>query len=313
VGVLEVNDVAKRFGDVVALDGVSLSVRRGELLGFLGPNGAGKSTTMRAIMGLIAIDRGTITWNGAAITSDTRRRFGYMPAERGMYPKLKVGDQLAYFARLAGLSKSAAAAAAAKWMQRVDISARADDEVQALSSGNQQRVQLAIALVHDPELLILDEPFSGLDPVAVENMKTILVEEMERGTAVLFSSHQLDLVTDVSRDVVIVDHGRVVLNGDVRDIRERASFRYASVAFAGGVAADPSWSPAIAWAEVLSRDGRALRLRVPAGADPTDVLADLARAGAVVEFSFMPPDLSEVFLQAVSRSGARHDEVGVAP
>ncbi|MCU1391024.1 MAG: transporter, ATP-binding protein, partial [Ilumatobacteraceae bacterium] len=188
---LEVGEIRKRFGDVVALDGVSLSVGAGAIVGFLGPNGAGKSTTMRAVMGLISIDSGAITWKGLPITAATRRRFGYMPAERGMYPKMTVRDQLVYFARLAGLTSAQAAAAAETWMRRVDITHRADDEVQALSSGNQQRVQLAIALVHDPELLILDEPFSGLDPLAVETMKTILADELNRGTSVLFSSHQL--------------------------------------------------------------------------------------------------------------------------
>lgn len=294
---LDVRDIGKRFGDVVALDGVSLSVDRGGIIGFLGPNGAGKSTTMRAIMGLIAIDRGTITWRGAPITAEVRRRFGYMPGERGMYPKMTVSDQLVYFARLAGLSHRNAVSAADRWMDRVDIRARAGDEVQALSSGNQQRVQLAIALVHGPELLILDEPFSGLDPLAVENMKTILLDQIERGTSVLFSSHQLDLVSDISRDVVIIDAGRVVLEGDVRDIRERAEFRYASIGFA----ADTMWEPRYSGLEVIDRHSRSIRLRLPRTQDPTAVLADANAAGRVVEFSFAPPDLSEVFLASVDR------------
>jgi ABC-2 type transport system ATP-binding protein len=299
--VLDVREVGKRFGDVVALDGVSLSVGDGSIVGFLGPNGAGKSTTMRAVMGLIAIDSGAITWNGSPITSATRRRFGYMPAERGMYPKMTVRDQLVYFARLAGLTPSDAARAAATWMQRVDIAHRADDEVQALSSGNQQRVQLAIALVHDPELLILDEPFSGLDPVAVENMKAILAEEMARGTSVLFSSHQLDLVTDVSRDVVIVDAGHVVMEGDVQELRERSDVRYATVGFA-----EPTtWTPALEGAVVIERAPRSSRVRVPAGTDPALVLADASAVGRVVEFSFTPPDLSEVFLAALGRAAWR--------
>jgi ABC-2 type transport system ATP-binding protein len=297
VAVLDIRGVAKRFSDVVALDGVSLSVGDGQIVGFLGPNGAGKSTTMRAVMGLIAIDSGSITWNGDPITASVRRRFGYMPAERGMYPKMTVRDQLIYFARLAGLPPSAAVTAAWKWMKRVDIAGRADDEVQALSSGNQQRVQLAIALVHEPELLILDEPFSGLDPVAVENMKTILVEQLAAGTSVLFSSHQLDLVSDISREVVIVDAGRVIMEGDVRDLRERADFRYAEVAFAD----ETLWEPTGTGMQVVERGPRAVRLRVVADTDPADLLTDAERAGRVVEFSFAPPDLSEVFLAAIGR------------
>jgi ABC-2 type transport system ATP-binding protein len=303
--VLDVREVGKTFGDVVALDAVSLKVGDGQIVGFLGPNGAGKSTTMRAVMGLIAIDSGQITWDGEPITAAVRRRFGYMPAERGMYPKMTVRDQLVYFARLAGLSPADADGAAVKWMKRVDVLSRADDEVQALSSGNQQRVQLAIALVHEPELLILDEPFSGLDPVAVENMKTILAEQLAAGTSVLFSSHQLDLVSDVSRDVVIVDAGRVVMQGDVRDLRERAEFRYASIGFAE----ETDWTPASGGVEVVEYLTRGVRLKVGADTGPAELLADAGRAGRVVEFSFAPPDLSEVFLAAIGGASASHETI----
>ena len=300
---LDVREVGKRFGDVVALDGVSLTVGDGQIVGFLGPNGAGKSTTMRAVMGLIAIDAGQITWDGEPITATVRRRFGYMPAERGMYPKMTVRDQLVYFARLAGLSPADADTAAVKWMKRVDVIGRADDEVQALSSGNQQRVQLAIALVHEPELLILDEPFSGLDPVAVENMKTILTEQLVAGTSVLFSSHQLDLVSDVSRDVVIVDAGRVVMQGDVRDLRERAGFRYATIGFAE----ETEWTPTRVGVQVVEHLTRGIRLKVGADTGPAELLDDAGRAGRVVEFSFTPPDLSEVFLAAIGGASASRE------
>ncbi|MEO6123308.1 MAG: ATP-binding cassette domain-containing protein [Ilumatobacteraceae bacterium] len=299
---LDVHAIDKRFGDLVALDGVSFTVAKGGIIGFLGPNGAGKSTTMRAIMGLIATDGGSITWEGQPIGAAVRRRFGYMPAERGMYPKMTVGDQLVYFARLAGLTLADAQRAAALWMERVDIAARKDDEVQALSSGNQQRVQLAIALVHDPELLILDEPFAGLDPVAVETMKSILLDQIDRGTSVLFSSHQLDLVSDISRDVVIVDGGRIVLEGDVRDIRERSAFRYASIGFADDTDWQPSRPNLVSAMVVIERKPRSIRLRFPDSQDPSELLADANRAGRVVEFSFAPPDLSEVFLSSIGRS-----------
>ena len=296
---LGVVDVGKRFGSVVALDGIGLSVKRGQVVGFLGPNGAGKSTTMRAVMGLIAVDHGTLTWDDHPITAETRYRFGYMPAERGMYPKMTVRDQLVYFARLAGRTSADAARCAQTWMERVDIAARADDEVQALSSGNQQRVQLAISLAHEPELLILDEPFSGLDPIAVENMKDILREQTARGAAVLFSSHQLDLVSDVSRDVVIINAGRVVLEGDVRTIREQAEYRYATIVFGEGTAV-ADWSPPLDGVQVLDRDERSIRLQLPTNTEPAAVLSAAAHAGRVVEFSLVPPDLSEVFLAVIS-------------
>ncbi|MFN8021709.1 MAG: ATP-binding cassette domain-containing protein [Acidimicrobiales bacterium] len=292
---LHVDSIEKRFGDVVALDRVSLRVARGAVVGFLGPNGAGKTTTMRAIMGLISLDAGAVQWDGSPIDDAARRRFGYMPAERGMYPKMRVGDQITYFARLAGLDAATAARATAAWMERLGIAERAGDEVQSLSSGNQQRVQLAISLVHDPALLVLDEPFSGLDPVAVETMKRVLLERVHAGTAVLFSSHQLDLVSDLTDDVVIIDRGRVVLDGDVRDLRERSPLRHVRVVFDAPV----SWAPSAPEWHVVGTDERSVRLRVPASVAPDAVLTEAGRVGRVVGFEFVPPDLSDVFVETV--------------
>jgi ABC-2 type transport system ATP-binding protein len=293
--VLQVAGVSKRFGNVQALDAVSLTVRPGEIIGFLGPNGSGKTTSMRAIMGLISIDSGDITWDGHPIDASSRRRFGYMPAERGMYPKMKIGEQLTYFARLAGMPTSAAKSAAEFWIEQVGLDGRADTELQSLSTGNQQRVQLAISLIHEPDLLILDEPFSGLDPTAVETMKGILAAQVERGAAVLFSSHQLDLVSDVSEHVTIIDRGRVVLDGGVNALRERSPYRYAAVLFA-----EPTnWSPTVADAEVVELTDRSVKLRLNDSHEASTVLADAERAGRVVGFSFAPPNLSEVFLAVV--------------
>ncbi len=292
---LEVDGITKRFGDLVALDDVSLDVARGQVVGFLGPNGAGKTTTMRAVMGLISLDGGKVRWDGTPLDPARRRRFGYMPAERGMYPKMGVRDQIVYFARLAGLGAGTARAATDEWIERLGLTGRAADEVQALSSGNQQRVQLAISLVHRPELLILDEPFSGLDPVAVETMKSVLLDQVAAGAAVLFSSHQLDLVSDLTRDVVIVDRGRVVLQGDVRELRERSPQRYVTVSFA----CPATWRPTLPGTEWLRGDERSAVVRVPATLDPATVLSDAAAVGPVVAFEFVPPDLSEVFIESI--------------
>ncbi|MCB0997961.1 MAG: ATP-binding cassette domain-containing protein [Acidimicrobiales bacterium] len=293
---LHVDRIRKRFGDLLALDDVSLAVRRGQVVGFLGPNGAGKTTTMRAIMGLISVDGGVVHWDGTPITDAVRRRFGYMPAERGMYPKMRVGEQIQYFARLAGLGAADARAACGEWTDRLGIAARLDDEVQALSSGNQQRVQLAISLVHHPELLVLDEPFSGLDPVAVETMKRVLREQVDAGAAVLFSSHQLDLVADLTDQVVIVESGRVVLDGDVRELRRNSPVRLVRVAYTAPPA--PADVPAGWEAEV---DGVDATVRVPADVTPAEALATTGRWGDLVSFDFAPPDLSDVFLQSVGR------------
>jgi ABC-2 type transport system ATP-binding protein len=281
---------------LLALDDVGFSVERGQIVGFLGPNGAGKTTTMRAIMRLVTLDRGEVTWDGHPIDRAIRQRFGYMPAERGMYPRMKVRDHLVYYAKLSGYRDAAATRSADDWLERLGLTDRRDDTVQSLSSGNQQRVQLALALLNEPEALVLDEPFSGLDPIAVETLGEVLREQVTRGTALLLSSHQLDLVADVCSAVVIVDHGRVVLRGDVAELRAASSTRYVAVEFA----APTSWMPAAA--TVTSDDKRRYRATVDRGEDAGQLIADAHAHGEVVAYSFAPPDLSEVFLGAVSRS-----------
>ena len=198
---IEIDDIRKRFGEVQALDGCSFSVERGRMLGFLGPNGAGKTTTMRAIFGLVEPDSGAVLWDGRPVGLEERLRFGYMPEERGLYPRMPVAEQIAYFGRLHGMDAGAARTAAEEWLERLGLAERATAKLEELSHGNQQRAQLAAALVHEPELLVLDEPFSGLDPVAVQTLAELLRREAERGAAVLFSSHQLDLVEDICEDV----------------------------------------------------------------------------------------------------------------
>ena len=209
--------VSKRFGAVQALADCSFSVARGRMLGFLGPNGAGKTTAMRAVFGLVQLDRGAVLWEGRPVGLAERLRFGYMPEERGLYPRMAVGDQLEYFGCLHGLGAAAARAAGSDWLERLGLADRADAKVEELSHGNQQRVQLAAALLHEPDLLVLDEPVAGLDPVALHTLTETLRHEAARGAAVLFSSHQLELVEDICEEVAIIDHGR--------DRRDRGSGR----------------------------------------------------------------------------------------
>jgi ABC-2 type transport system ATP-binding protein len=285
----------KSYGKVVALDGVDLTVERGQIVGFLGPNGSGKTTTMRAIMQLVDLDSGSVTWEGHPIDDRTRARFGYMPAERGMYPRMRVHEHLVYYGRLSGMSASEASAASENWLKRLGLDDRADSDVQDLSSGNQQRVQLALALLSEPEVLVLDEPFSGLDPVAVETLSNVLFEQVATGTALLLSSHQLDLVADVCSSVVIVDEGRVVLRGTVDEIRSHADRRYADVEFF-----DPTpWQPQVPGATVVERTERRVRVQTLPSVDPAALLAAAGSHGRVRSFSFAPPDLSEVFLDTV--------------
>jgi ABC-2 type transport system ATP-binding protein len=212
VAVLELAGIVRRFGDRVALDGVSLTVGDSEVVGFVGRNGAGKTTAMRVAMGLLEPDAGQVLWNGRLITEGDRRRIGYMPEERGLYPKMKVGDQLAYFSQLAGVPRRSAKESALALLERLGLSERADDFVEKLSLGNQQRVQLAASLVGTPELLILDEPFSGLDPIGVDALTNVIEERLDDGVGLLFSSHQLELLERLADRVVMIEAGRIVLD-----------------------------------------------------------------------------------------------------
>jgi ABC-2 type transport system ATP-binding protein len=295
--VLELTDLARRYGDVVALDGVSFSVAPGQLFGFVGPNGAGKTTTMRIILGVLSPDRGEVRWRGRPVDAVTRARFGYMPEERGLYPKMRVRDQLVYLARLHGADRPAAVASADRWIERLGLGERAGDRVETLSLGNQQRVQLAAALVHDPELLVLDEPFSGLDPVGVDVLSGVLAEYAATGVPVVFSSHQLELVERLCEAVAIVKDGRLVASGSVEELRG-SDDRTVRVAVAGG---DDGWLAAVPAAEPLSRarDG-SLLIALTDGATPDDVLDAARRAGAVTHFSLERPTLTDLFRKAVA-------------
>ena len=211
---LELEGLRRRYGHVTALDDLSFEVPSGEVVGFLGPNGAGKTTTMRAIFGLTDLEAGSVRWNGAKVDQAARRRFGYMPEERGLYPGMRVGEQLEYLGRLHGLSTTDAVHATQVWLERLEIADRRDSKVETLSHGNQQRVQLAAALLHQPELLVLDEPLSGLDPAGIDAIGRVLVDEARAGSCVVFSSHQLDQVEDLCERVTIIDHGRLVVSRD---------------------------------------------------------------------------------------------------
>ena len=295
---LEVVGVTKRFGAIAALDGVSLEVPRGRMLGFLGPNGAGKTTAMRTIFGLVAPDAGELRWRGRPIDLMARMRFGYMPEERGLYPRMALGEQLAYFGALHGLGAAAAHAAADGWLERLGLSDRAGARIEELSHGNQQRAQLAAAVVHSPDLLVLDEPFAGLDPLAVRTLADVLRSEAARGAAVLFSSHQLELVEDICEDVAIIDHGRLVATGDVDALRAASPRRRITLRIDGTPA---DWVPPIDGVELIERRNGELRLRAPRDVDPEQVLAAARSTGSVLEFGFGPPSLSDLFGELVAR------------
>jgi ABC-2 type transport system ATP-binding protein len=253
---------------------------------------------MRAVFGLVDVDAGEIGWLGRPVRLEQRLRFGYMPEERGLYPRMQVGEQLEYFGRLHGLSAAAARRAARTWLARLGLEDRAEANVEELSHGNQQRAQLAAALVHEPELLVLDEPFAGLDPLAVRTLAEVLRSEAARGAAVVFSSHQLELVEEICEDVVIVDHGRVVATGNVDALRRGSQRRRMELELDG---APPGWLPSTGGVELVHRREGAFRLLVERDVDPERVLAEARAAAHVVAFGYGPPSLAERFLELVAR------------
>ncbi len=293
---LSLDGVGKRYGTVTALDGCSFAAAPGRLTGFVGPNGAGKTTAMRAVLGLVAPEEGVIHWRGRPITAADRQRFGYMPEERGLYPRMRVREQLAYLGRLSGLGPAEAGRAADRSLAALGLAERAGDRVDALSHGNQQRVQLAAALVHEPELLLLDEPFSGLDPIAMDAMADILAGFAGRGATVLFSSHQLDLVEHLCEDVVVIDRGRVILSGELTELRAGAAQRFVDVTLRGG---EPGWADGEPGVRVLERSNGRLRLEVDPTVDLPRLVALASAAGELVELSYQPPTLSELFRRTV--------------
>ena len=296
-GLLELDGLRRRFGTLTALDGLSFSVSAGQVVGFLGPNGAGKTTTMRAVFGLTDLDGGTVTWNGSPVGRSERRRFGYMPEERGLYPGMLVGEQLEYLGRLHGMRAVDARDATTVWLDRLGIAHRADGKVEALSHGNQQRVQLAAALLHGPELLVLDEPLAGLDPAGIDTIGGVLVEQARAGCCVLFSSHQLDQVEDLCESVVIIDHGRLMAEGRVDDLATSGPRR---LVVRVDDDRDGSWARGIAGVTVSEVAAGEVRLVVDESVDSDVVLRAAMQAGRVTKFVIERRRLSEVFRETVA-------------
>jgi ABC-2 type transport system ATP-binding protein len=295
--VLEFDGLRKSFGGNRVLDGVSLTVAPGSMFGFCGSNGAGKTTTMRIAMGLVRPDAGAVRWRGRVLDQALRRRIGYMPEERGLYPKMKVSEQVTYFARLHGLDAAAAARASDEWVERLGLGARRGDPVEKLSLGNQQRVQLAAALVSRPEVLILDEPFSGLDPIGVDSLAEALLGQARDGVPVVFSSHQLDLVERLCDSVGILARGRMVATGTVEELRRREAGRLLRVVVPD---AAPHWAGGLPGVRVVSERAGDTLLELADGADDQSVLAAAVRTGRVTLFAWQQPTLVELFREAVT-------------
>ncbi|MDK8870829.1 ABC transporter ATP-binding protein [Corynebacterium macclintockiae] len=288
---LYINNLNKSYGDHQVLHDMTLHVQPGEMYGFVGSNGAGKSTTMRIALGVLAADSGEVLMGDKPIDDDLRRRIGYMPEERGLYAKEKIGDQLRFFARLHGLNDTAAKQNAESLLEQLGLAERADDKLEELSLGNQQRVQLAASLIHDPELLILDEPFSGLDPVAVNVMSDLLVERCKAGVPVLFSSHQLDLVQRLCDRVGIISKGRMKAEGTVDELRTRGPLVY------------EVRTPARDWyplgTSLVEDFGDGVLLEAESTDQDQQILQAALAVGPVHSFSRRIPHLAELFQEVV--------------
>jgi len=298
---IEVCELVRDFGDRRVLHEVSFPVRPGRVTGFVGANGAGKTTTMRIVMGVLSATSGAVREDGQPVTVEQRRAFGYLPEERGLYPKMRVGEQLRYFARLHGVDRSAAATRTSALLERLELASRADDVLETLSLGNQQRAQIAAALVHDPTALILDEPFSGLDPLAVDVLAELLRERVEDGVPLLFSSHQLELVERLCDDLVILNHGRVVAAGSVDELRRSGGKAYELHVQAGS---DLDWVGAMPSVRMVAlrrgTDGDQVAASELGRADAEqEVLREAMRRGPVRELRRHTATVAEIFRESV--------------
>ncbi len=312
---LVVDTITKRFGDVLALDGASFTAEPGHIFGLLGANGAGKTTSMRIVLDILRADSGSVTWQGKPNTAVPRRTWGYLPEERGLYLGMTVMEVLRFFARLYGVSSADATREVEDWLERFRVPDYRDRKIQELSKGNQQKIQFIAAILHDPDVLIMDEPFSGLDPVNVQLLKEAFLEMRRRGKALIFSTHQMETVEELCETIVIIDHGQVVVGGSVRDVKRAMGRQVVRLAADG-----PNGTDGLAWVEqmpgvTLTRRGEDyLELHVRTDTDPETLLtAALERGERVTRFEIADPSLEEVFIEHVGQPATTGEERHLAP
>ena len=309
---LVIDGLRKRFGDIVALDGVEFSVGSGQVFGFLGPNGAGKTTTMRIVLDILHPDEGTVTWNGVNVAAVPRRTWGYLPEERGLYPRMGVLEQLVFVGSLYGVRRDEAARRARSWLARFRIAEYADRPAEQLSKGNQQKVQFIAAILHDPDVLLMDEPFTGLDPINAALVRDAFLELRDRGKALIFSTHQMEAVEELCDAIAIIDRGRLVVSGATADVKRASGRRVVRLGVAGD--RDLEWLDALPdvtvrrsgldFHEVELRDGR----------DPERILAEaLARHEYVTRFEIAEPSIEDIFVERVGAPTTDERTLAAAP
>ena len=309
---LVVDSITKRFGEIVALDGASFSVEPGRIFGLLGANGAGKTTSMRIVLDILRADSGRVTWQGIENIALPRRTWGYLPEERGLYPRMRVSEQLRFFAALYGVSDADATAEIDDWLERFRIPEYRDRKVEELSKGNQQKIQFIAAILHDPEVLIMDEPFTGLDPVNVRLLKEAFLEMRDRGKTLIFSTHQMETVEELCESIAIVDRGRVVVSGAVRDVKRAMGRQVVRLATdSDGHGAD--WLGELPGVTVTAQREDYIELHVPADRDPETVLRTaIDRGDRVTRFEITEPSLEEIFIEHVGHRAVDESEEHLA-
>ena len=298
---LMLRSVSKSFGSFQAIKDLSMEVREGALFGFLGANGAGKTTTMRMILDILRPDSGSITWNGSDVRQVPRRSFGYLPEERGLYPKMRVDEQLLFLARLNGLSKQSAEKELTDWLERFQISANRKKKIEELSKGNQQKVQFLATILHDPTILVMDEPFSGLDPVNANVLKEAFLEMHRRGKTIIFSTHQLEQAEELCQDIVIINKGQSVVQGSVREVKRQQGRNVARLKLDN----DPetSWLEQLPGVQVTKRREDYIEMQLPASLNPNVIVeAALQHGGIISRFELTEPSLTDIFIQLVGTS-----------
>jgi ABC-2 type transport system ATP-binding protein len=304
---LLVEGISKRFGSVVALDEVSFSVEPGRIFGLLGANGAGKTTSMRIVLDILRADAGSVTWKGTPNMALPRDTWGYLPEERGLYQRMAVIDVLRFFAALYGVDDARATREIDHWLDRFRIPEYRERKVEELSKGNQQKIQFIAAIVHDPDVMIMDEPFSGLDPVNTQLLKEAFLEMRDRGKTLIFSTHQMEQVEELCEAITIIDRGRVVVHGEVREVKRamgRQVVRFATSGDGHGI----DWVTSLDGVSISARRADYVELTVPSGTDPQVILrAALERGEPVTRFELGDPSLEEVFIEHVGRP-ADHEE-----
>jgi ABC-2 type transport system ATP-binding protein len=309
---LVIDSISKRFGDVVALDDASFTVEPGRIFGLLGANGAGKTTSMRIVLDILRADSGRVTWQGTENTALPRRTWGYLPEERGLYSRMKVGEQLRFFAALYGVPDADARAVIEEWLERFRIPDYLDRRVEELSKGNQQKIQFIAGILHDPDVLIMDEPFTGLDPINVRLLKEAFLAMRDRGKTLIFSTHQMEQVEELCESIAIVDRGKVVVSGVLKDVKRamgRQVVRFATDGDGNGV----EWLTKLPGVTLTTEREDFVELRVPAEQDPETILrAALQRGDKVTRFEIAEPSLEEIFVEHVGRPAVSEEEEHLA-